>query len=226
MEPFSCQLFFLLYVRSILISFCPLKGQIQLTLEQLEFELHRSTYIWGFFSIVNTTVLLDSRLVESMVMEESRIWRADYRLYSDFWLFEGSAPLTPAFFKDQVYCPFRKLSFFKPLFPIVIILFLSPFSKAFWKSSILLLSPHVPLCLKTPTSWIPFLWNTSLFIEQLFSTWELQRIVLNFCLFYFFWHSWLFLETDFQDMALYWFYSCFFIFLGPLCKLLIFPFLL
>ena len=117
----------------------------------------------GFFFIVNTTVLLDSRLVESTVMEESRIWRADYRLYSDFWLCEGSAPLTPAFFKDQVYCPFWKLSFFKPLFPIVIILFLSPFSKAFWKSSILLLSPHVPLRLKTSTSWLPFLWNTSVF---------------------------------------------------------------
>lgn len=34
---------------------------------------------------------------------ELRIWRASYKLYLDFWLHRGSAPLTPALFKGQLY---------------------------------------------------------------------------------------------------------------------------
>ena len=40
------------------------------TLEQIRFELCGSTYMWIFFSTVNTTVLHDQRLVESMNVEQ------------------------------------------------------------------------------------------------------------------------------------------------------------
>ena len=36
----------------------------------------------------------------SMFMEELYIWRADYKLYTDFWLSGESVPLTPALFKS------------------------------------------------------------------------------------------------------------------------------
>lgn len=57
----------------------------------------------SFFSIVDTTVLKDPRLAESMGWgnldtEDPCIRRADYKLYTDFQLHKGSAPLTPKLF--------------------------------------------------------------------------------------------------------------------------------
>ena len=36
-------------------------------------------------------------------MEEQHGWRADYKLYADFQVQGGLAPLTPALFKGQLY---------------------------------------------------------------------------------------------------------------------------
>ena len=47
---------------------------IQLTLEQLRFEL--LGLVCGCFSIVNTTVVHSPWLVESAKVEEQRVWRA------------------------------------------------------------------------------------------------------------------------------------------------------
>ena len=55
--------------------------------------------ILGFFSIVNTTVLQDPQLVESLGTKELQVQRADYKLYLDFQLHRGSVPLTPELFK-------------------------------------------------------------------------------------------------------------------------------
>ena len=67
----------------------------------------------GFFSVVNTIVLHDRQLVESSdvepltqrscCMEKLCIWSADYNLQADFRICRGSAPLTPALFKGQLY---------------------------------------------------------------------------------------------------------------------------
>ena len=53
--------------------------------------------ISGFFSVVNTTVLHDPRLVESKKgdMEESCIRKAEYKLYADFECVEGQRPYLP-----------------------------------------------------------------------------------------------------------------------------------
>ena len=68
------------------------------TLEQQEFELHGSTYIWSFFlSVVNTEVLHDLLLVESTDLE---LWIQRNHLYrgvtiSYMWIFdctEGQQP--------------------------------------------------------------------------------------------------------------------------------------
>ena len=61
-----------------------------------------SPLIHGFFSIVNTTVLQDPRLVSS-VNAEPRMRMADYKLYMDFQACRGWAPLTPMLFKGQLY---------------------------------------------------------------------------------------------------------------------------
>lgn len=55
---------------------------IQLTLEEHELKLRRSTYTWIFFS-TKYSVLHDAWLVES-VDEELQIRRADYKLFVDF----------------------------------------------------------------------------------------------------------------------------------------------
>ena len=56
-----------------------------------------------FFSIVNTTVPPDPRLVESTDVEELPIRRADYQLYVDFRPCGESEPLTSTLFKGQLY---------------------------------------------------------------------------------------------------------------------------
>lgn len=56
----------------------------------------------GFFSIVNTVVLHNPWLVQSMDTEP-QIWRANCKLYSDFGLCREAGSLTPALFKGQLY---------------------------------------------------------------------------------------------------------------------------
>ena len=51
------------------------------------------SFIRRCFSIVNTTVLHEQRLVGTSHMEELSIWRAVYKLYTDFWLYGGWALL-------------------------------------------------------------------------------------------------------------------------------------
>ena len=48
-----------------------------------------------FFSTANTVVLHNTKLVESPDVER-QVWRANYKLYVDFGLYQGSIPLTPA----------------------------------------------------------------------------------------------------------------------------------
>ena len=60
-----------------------------------------------FFKLVNTTVQLDQRLIESKNVEplkqRSHIYeRPTYNLYSEFWLCRGLVALTPMLFKDQL----------------------------------------------------------------------------------------------------------------------------
>lgn len=79
---------------------------MQLTFEQHKFQLHRPTYTWFFFSI-NTTLLHDRWLVESLdaelqIQREPLIRRADYKLYTDFQLCKGSAPQPPVLYKHQL----------------------------------------------------------------------------------------------------------------------------
>ena len=64
-----------------------------MTLEEHGLELWGSICTW-VFSIVNTTVLHDPRLVESedtepLIMEQQHIRRADYKLLGDFQLHRG-----------------------------------------------------------------------------------------------------------------------------------------
>ena len=79
---------------------------IQWTLEQHWFELCESTYMQTF-SVVNTIVLHDLPLAESLDMElwigRNRIYGGlTIKLYMDFRLQGGSAPLTPMLFKGQL----------------------------------------------------------------------------------------------------------------------------
>lgn len=63
--------------------------------------------IHGCFSTVNTTVLQYLWLTPWMWNQEYEgtvyIWRANCKLYTDFWLQGGLAPLTPVLFKGQLY---------------------------------------------------------------------------------------------------------------------------
>ena len=68
---------------------------------------HAGPLLHGFFSVVNPAVLHDPRLVESarcrtLDVEEPRIRRAIDKLYVDFPLPGGSAPLTPVLYKGQL----------------------------------------------------------------------------------------------------------------------------
>ena len=56
------------------------------------------------FSIVNTIVICSLQLFES-TDPEPQIWRANCKLYVNFWLCEVSVPLTPVLFKGQPYIP-------------------------------------------------------------------------------------------------------------------------
>ena len=73
--------------------------QVQLTLEQHEFELQESTYTQIFFSIINTTVVQDP--ISSMGCGTAR-QKANYNLYWDFSLLKGAALLTLTLFKSQL----------------------------------------------------------------------------------------------------------------------------
>lgn len=60
-----------------------------------------------FFKLVNTTVQLDRRLIESKNVEplkqRSQIYeRPKYNLYSEFWLCRGLMALSPMLFKGQL----------------------------------------------------------------------------------------------------------------------------
>ena len=88
-------------------------NHIQLTLKQHGFELCRSTYIQIFFNskyygITQSTAGCNLQMQNlgyggTLNMEELRIRSADYRLYIDFQLRGGWAPLTPSLLKGQLY---------------------------------------------------------------------------------------------------------------------------
>ena len=73
------------------------KLNLQLTVEQNSFELHRSSYKWIFFPPENTIVLYNSQLVES-TNTELCLWR------TTIWV-DGAGPRTisQALFKGQLY---------------------------------------------------------------------------------------------------------------------------
>ena len=92
------------------INKCCVHGKIQLTLEQHRFELHQSTYV-DFFPVVNTTVLHDPWLVESLGAELS-IRRASYKGICEFSTAQGSLPLILLLFRGQLYCFFSQAQSF------------------------------------------------------------------------------------------------------------------
>ena len=53
--------------------------------------------IWGNIDPHEDTILHDPRSVGT------EDWRTDCKLYADFWLGRGSAPLTPKLFRSQLY---------------------------------------------------------------------------------------------------------------------------
>lgn len=57
-----------------------------------------------FFPVVNTIVLYDLWLVESVYMEELHLWRAECRLYTNFQLRGWLALLIPLVCRGQLYC--------------------------------------------------------------------------------------------------------------------------
>ena len=73
------------------------------TLEQNNFELQGSTYTRIFFSVVNTAVLHNPRLVESSDMEELSTGKANSKLQANFRLHGRWVTLTSASFKGQLY---------------------------------------------------------------------------------------------------------------------------
>ena len=80
------------------------KLNLQLTVEQNSFELHRSSYKWIFFPPKNTIVLYESQLVES-TNTELCIWRTAMGLEHLRISVEGAGPRTipQALFKGQLY---------------------------------------------------------------------------------------------------------------------------
>ena len=80
------------------------KLNLQLTVEQNSFELHRSSYKWIFFPQKNTIVLYESQLVES-TNTELCVWRTAMGLEHLRISVEGAGPRTipQALFKGQLY---------------------------------------------------------------------------------------------------------------------------
>lgn len=74
---------------------------IELTLEQNGFELCGSTCTQSFFNS-NTTTLYNPLLVESMDVDPW-IQRTNYKLYANFQLHGGLAPLTLTLVMGQLY---------------------------------------------------------------------------------------------------------------------------
>lgn len=58
-------------------------------------------YTWFFFHQTRTIVLGDPRLVDSADVE-LRIWRADYKVYSQYLTVRGLVLLTPVLFKGEL----------------------------------------------------------------------------------------------------------------------------
>ena len=77
---------------------------LQLTVEQNSFELHRSSYKWILFPQKNTIVLYESQLVES-TNTELCVWRTAMGLEHLRISVEGAGPRTisQALFKGQLY---------------------------------------------------------------------------------------------------------------------------
>ena len=85
---------------------------IQLTFEQYRFEVGVSTCTWIFFSIVNTTALRCSWLIESMDMEPDM---SDHKLYMNFQLGGRSVPLILTLFMGQLYTEYQSTLIWKLL---------------------------------------------------------------------------------------------------------------
>lgn len=87
---------------------------LQLTLEQHGCKFS-GPLTCSFFSIVNTVVLQNPQLVESLGAkttdtEKQYIWRANYMI-REFLLGRGSVMLIPALFKGQLYFLLRHATF-------------------------------------------------------------------------------------------------------------------
>ena len=73
----------------------------KLPLGQQRFEVPIYTWVFFFFHQTCTIVLGDPWLVDSADVE-LRIWRADYKVYSQFLTVRGLVPLTPVLFKGEL----------------------------------------------------------------------------------------------------------------------------
>ena len=85
-----------------------LEKQVQWTLKQQGFELHRSTYSWIVFrsKYYRTTQFAVDRIpgCGTTDTEEMCIWKINYSSYMDiFVLCRESVPLTPVLFKGQLH---------------------------------------------------------------------------------------------------------------------------
>ena len=76
--------------------------KVQMTLEQLRFKLHSSTYM-QIFSTASAIALYDLWSIEFMDIGEPQIWRANSELYTDFQLHRRSVPLNSVLIKGQLY---------------------------------------------------------------------------------------------------------------------------
>ena len=59
-------------------------AEMQMTVEQHGFERHGFTYMWIFYSVLNTTILHYPGLVESADVEP-QVWRANYLVILRFF---------------------------------------------------------------------------------------------------------------------------------------------